>query len=206
MSLSDHVHQLVREHLKTGPDGKAYKVPALLDDLRTAVTPGNSMSGGGASGPPIPINPDALDLLHEIEAAAKADYYEMTGVQWIKSVGELLPWVASLDLTPEWRTYLEHVTSDWIDRITTLLWPAKPRRKLTGITCPSCGQATYGEDRKVCLSLGCWGLDGEMAKIGEWDLECAACNAHWTRDQIGWLLRTLDAPKVEVVARVITTV
>jgi hypothetical protein len=192
--------------LKTGPDGKAHKVPALLDDLRNAVTPGNSMSGGGASGPPIPINAEALDLLHEIETAAKADYYEMTGVQWIKSVSELLPWVASLDLTPEWRAYLEHVTSDWIDRINTMLWPVKPRRKLTGKVCPSCGQSTYGEERKVCLSLGCWDPDGQMAKIGDWDIECAACNAAWAGDQVSWLLRALDTPDVEVVALVVTSV
>ena len=28
MSLADHVHQLAREHLKTGPDGKAQYVGA----------------------------------------------------------------------------------------------------------------------------------------------------------------------------------
>ena len=65
MSLQDQIHQLAREHLRTGPDGKAHKVPALLAELRNAVTPGNSMSGGGASGPPIPINADALDLLDQ---------------------------------------------------------------------------------------------------------------------------------------------
>ena len=198
MSLADQVHQLAREHLKTGPDGKAHKVPALLDELRNAVTPGNSMSGGGASGPPIPINAEALDLLREIEAAAKADYYEMTGVQWIKSIGELLPWVASLDLTPEWRAYLEHVTSDWIDQISAMLWPVKPRRKLTGKTCPSCGLAMHGEERKVALSLGCWDEDGNLAKIGDWDIACAGCGAEWSGDQVSWLLRALDTPGVEL--------
>lgn len=198
MTLADHVHQLVREHLKTGPDGKAHKVPALLDDLRRAVTPGRNSSGGGASGPPIPIDPDALDLLGEIEASAKADYYEMTGVQWIKGLPELLPWMASLDLTPEWRTYLEHVTADWIDRINTLLWPVKPRRKLVGKTCPSCGQATHGDERKVCLSLGCWDDDGGMRSIGTWDIACAACQAEWVGEQVTYLLRALDTPETQV--------
>lgn len=198
MTLKDHVHQLCREHLKTGPDGKAHKVPALLDELRNAVTPGNSMSGGGASGPPIPINAEALDLLREIEAAAKADYYEMTGVQWIKSVGEMLPWVANLDLTSEWRAYLEHVTSDWIDRISAMLWPVKPRRKLTGKTCPSCGLSLHGEERKVALSLGCWDEDGNLAKIGDWDIACAGCGAVWAGDQVSWLLRALDTPGMEL--------
>jgi hypothetical protein len=30
MTLADQIHQLAREHLRTGPDGKAHKVPALL--------------------------------------------------------------------------------------------------------------------------------------------------------------------------------
>lgn len=198
MSLKDHVHQLAREHLRTAPDGKAHKVPALLDELRNAVTPGSSMSGGGASGPPIPINPDALDLLREIESAAKSDYYEMTGVHWTKTVDALLPWIVGLDLTPEWDNYLWHVTSDWIDRIDTLLWPVKPRRKLVGKVCPSCGWATYGEERKTCLSLGCWDSEGAMKKIGEWDIECASCEAGWTGEQMIFLLRALDTHENEL--------
>lgn len=202
MTLADHVHQLCREHLKTGPDGKAHKVPALLDELRGAVTPGRNSSGGGASGPPIPIDPDAMDLLAEIEATAKRDYQEMTGVRWTKNVDALLPWITGLDLTPEWRAYLERVSLEWIDRITALLWPVKPRRKLTGKTCPSCGQTTYGEDRKVALSLGCWDDDGNMRAIGTWDIQCAGCDAHWTGEQVTWLLRALDTPDVAVVAQV----
>ena len=162
MGLQDSVHQLCREHLRTGPDGKAHKVPALLDELRAAVTPGRNSSGGGAAGPPIPIDPDALDLLAEIEATAKRDYYEMTGVQWTKDLDRLLPWMVSLDLKPEWHAYLERVSLEWIDAIQAMLWPVKPRRKLTGKTCPSCGQSLYGEERKVALSLGCWDGDGNL--------------------------------------------
>lgn len=199
MSLADHVHQLCREHLRTGPDGKPHKVPALLDELRGAVTPGRNSSGGGASGPPIPIDPDAMDLLAEIEADAKRDYLDMTGVRWTKDVEALLPWVAGLDLTPEWHAYYERVTLQWLDKINTLLWPTKPRRKLTGKACPSCGQATYGEERKVALSLGCWDSEGNMRAVGSWDIECAGCQAHWSGDQVSWLLTALDTP-AEVVA------
>lgn len=195
MTLADHVHQLVREHLKTGPDGKAHKVPALLDELRNAVTPGRNSSGGGASGPPIPIDPDALDLMREIESAARSDYYEMTGVQWTKSVDRLLPWITGLDLSPEWDNYLRHITSDWIDRITAMLWPVKPRRKLVGKVCPSCGWATYGEERKTCLTLGCWDEQGAMRAIGTWDISCASCEAEWVGEQVTYLLRALDTPE-----------
>jgi len=198
MTLRDSVFQLTSEHLKTGPDGKAHKVPALLDELRAAVTPGNSMSGGGASGPPIPINADALDLLREIEQTAKSDYYEMAGVQWTKDLARLLPWIVSLDLTPEWSAYLERVSLEWIDAITTLIWPVKPRRKLTGKTCPSCGLSMHGDERKVTLSLGCWDSEGNLAKIGDWDIECAGCGAGWSGDQVSWLLKALDTPGMEL--------
>lgn len=164
-----------------------------MEELRNAVTPGHAGSAGGSDGgPPIPINPNALDLLGEIEQTAKDDYREMTGVPWTKSVDALLPWIAGLDLKPEWSAYFERVSLEWIDAITALLWPAKPRRKLVGKVCPSCGWATYGEERKTCLSLGCWDDEGGMKKIGEWDIECASCEAGWTGEQMIFLLRALD--------------
>ncbi len=198
MNLKDNVHQLAREHLRTGPDNKPHKVPALLDELRAAVTPGRNSRGGGASGPPIPIDPDALDLLREIEIEARRDYLEITGFVWPVSLEELLQRLTVCGITPEWENYLTHTTSDWIDRITALLWPVKPRRKLVGKVCPSCGWATYGEERKTCLSLGCWDEEGNMRAIGTWDIECASCEAGWAGDQVSWLLRALDTPSEEL--------
>lgn len=198
MTLRDNIHQLTDSHLRTGPDGKAHKVPALLDELRAAVTPGRNSSGGGASGPPIPIDPDALDLLAEMEAEAKKDYLDMTGVRWTKSLEALLTWITNLDLTPEWSAYLERVSLEWVDEITAYLWPVKPRRKLVGKVCPSCGWATYGEERKTCLSVGCWDSEGGQLPPGEWDIECASCQAGWAGDQIAWLLTALNTPSEEI--------
>jgi hypothetical protein len=203
MSLADSVHQLCREHLRTAPDGKAHKVPALLEELRNAVTPGHAGSAGGSDGgPPIPINPNALDLLAEIESDARTDYYEITSEPWNSTLEELLQRFAAMDLAPEWSAYLERVMLEHIDAITAMLWPVKPRRKLVGKVCPSCGYATYGEERKTCLSLGCWDDMGAMKKIGEWDIECASCEAGWTGEQMTFLLRALDTPSVADVAEV----
>jgi hypothetical protein len=195
VTLKDSIHQLCSEHLRTGPDNRPHKVPALLDELRSAVKPGNSMSGGGASGAPSPINVSALDLLAEIEAGARSDYLEMCGVAWTGTLERLLPWIAGLDITAEWDSYLSHALSDYIDKINALLWPVKPRRKLTGKRCPACGYSMYGEERKTCLSLGCWDDEGGMKKIGDWDIECASCEAAWSGDQVSWLLRALDTPE-----------
>lgn len=197
MTLADSLHQLTRDHLRTGPDGKARMVPALLTELRAAVTPGRNSSGGGASGPPIPIDPDALDLLREIETGARRDYQEITEGVWQATLEDLLQRFGSLDLTPEWDNYLTHAMSDFIDRINAMLWPTKPRRKLVGKVCPSCGWSTYGEERKTCLSLGCWDDEGNMRPIGTWDIECASCEAGWSGDQVAYLLRALDTPSEE---------
>jgi hypothetical protein len=197
MTLKDNVHQLSREHLKIGPDNKPHKVPALLDELRAAVTPGRNSSGGGASGPPIPIDPDALDLLREIETEARRDYHEITPLYWDGSLEALLQRLGTMDLTLEWENYLERVTLEWVDKINALLWPVKPRRKLVGKVCPSCGWATYGEERKTCLSLGCWDSEGGVLPPGGWDIECASCEAGWAGDQIAWLLKALDVKEDE---------
>jgi len=199
MSLRDNVHQLVNEHMKMGPDGKAHMVPALLDELREAVTPGHAgQAGGSDGGPPIPINPNAVDLLAKIENGAKGDYWEMLGVAWPGTLVDLLLQLPSGAPNAEWEAYLEHVLLDWIDEIVALLWPVKPRRKLFGKTCPACGLSLHGDERAVCLTLGCWDSTGELARIGEWDIRCEGCEAAWSGDQVAWLLRALDTPKPEM--------
>lgn len=195
MSLSDNVHQLVSQHMKMGPDGKAHMVPSLLSELREAVTPGHAGSAGGSEGgPPIPINPNAVDLLAKIERGAKEDYWEMIAAAWPGTLDGLLAAIAT-QAAGEWEAYFDHVTQGWLDEITTMLWPVKPRRKLFGKTCPSCSQALHGDDRAVCLSLGCWDEAGELAKIGDWDISCASCEASWAGDEVAWLLRALDTPE-----------
>lgn len=203
MSLTDNVHVLTRPHL-TNHNGTLRHAPALLAELRGAVTPGNSLSGGGASGEPSPINLTAVDDLTAMEKDARTDYREITGSSWAGDLESLLQHFADMRLTPEWHNYLEHLTLEWVDQITAFLWPVKPRRKLVGKVCPACTQAVYGEDRKTCLSLGCWDADGNMRKTGDWDVECSGCEAFWSGDKIGWLITALDAsdtPEKEVVAQ-----
>jgi len=203
MGLTDNVHRLTREHLTRDKDGNLRSVPALLDDLRRAVTPGHAGgAGGSAGGPPIPINPNALDLLAEIEGEARRDYYEVTGTGWQSTLEELLKVFAARNLSPEWDTYLTHVSLAWIDKITALIWPEKPRRKLVGKICPACGQSVYGDERKTCLSLGCWDDEGNMRAIGTWDIECASCEAAWAGEQVAYLLRALDTPGAVIVSEV----
>ncbi len=198
MTLRDNVHRLVNEHLKLGPTGKPHMVSALLAELRDAVTPGNSGAGDGAGGLPIPINPDAVEMLARVERELKSEYWEMLAIVWPASLEELLLQLPSGAPDAAWEAYLDHVTLDWVDKITTFLWPVKPRRKLFGKTCPSCSQAVHGEDRAVCLTLGCWDTEGELAKIGDWNIRCEACEAAWSGNEVAWLLRAFDTPEPKV--------
>ena len=202
MGLTDNIHRLTREHLTRDKDGNLRSVPAFLDELRGAITPGMNGGGGGASGPPIPIDPSAVDLLTEIHQEARRDYHEITGNGWPGNVDSLLIHFAAMNLTAEWDSYLTHVTTEWLDRITAMLWPVKPRRKLVGKVCPACGQAVYGDERKTSLSLGCWDEDGNMRAIGTWDIECNACDASWAGEQVAYLLRALDTPGEKIVSTV----
>lgn len=193
MTLTDNIHRLCRPHL-TNHEGTLRHAPALLAELRAAVTPGNSLSGGGGSdGAPSPINLGAVDMLAKMTHDAKEDYGQITGYPWPGELEALLQTLSAMNLEPEWHNYLERLTLEWVDQITAFLWPVKPRRKLVGKVCPSCGYATYGEERKTCLSLGCWDTDGAMKKTGDWDVECAGCEAYWPGNKIGWLITALDA-------------
>jgi hypothetical protein len=197
-ALQDSVHRLTREHLATDKNGILRVTPALLAELRLALTPGRNSSGnGGSEGAPIPIDPTALDMLRDIEEEARKDYAEATGSAWHGELEALLQSYPHAQITAEWETYLARVVLGWVDTITAYLWPVKPRRKLVGKVCPSCGSATYGEERKTCLSLGCWDSEGGMKKIGDWDIECASCEAGWSGEQVGWLLTALDAKEDE---------
>lgn len=201
MSLTDNVHQLSREHLTKDKDGNLRTVPALLAELRLAVTPGHAGSAGGKDGgQPIPINPNAIDLISSIEKEARKDYHEAIGTRWVGTLEGLLQSYRDAPISQEWEAYLERVTLEWVTTITGMLWPERPRRKLVGKTCPSCGWATYGEERQTCLTLGCWDENGNMRPIGTWDIECASCEASWAGDQVTYLLRALDTPNVADVA------
>lgn len=188
--LRDNIHVLTRPHL-TNPDGTLRHAPALLAELRAAVTPGRNSSGGGGGGEgaPSPINLGALDLIGEIETEARKDYAEATGTVWHGELEALLQSYPDAQISAEWEAYLARVTLGWIDQITAQLWPVKPRRKLVGKVCPSCGFAVHGEERKTCLTLGCWDSEGNMKKTGDWDIECGGCGAEWAGERVAWLLR-----------------
>lgn len=193
MTLRQSIQELTETHLKMGPTGNPVQAPSLLSELRAAVKPGNDGGTSGASSSaPIPINPDAVDLLSSITHEAHVDYVEIHGTRYRGPLEGLLQTHASLD--GEWEAYLEGVTIGWIDRINGLLRPTKPRRKL-GVECPSCGQRFHGEGRAVCLTADCWGPEEQLLHPSAWHVRCEGCDAEWVGDNLKWLIAALNAPE-----------
>lgn len=192
MSLRTNVHQLCSEHLTTGPDGKPVKVPALLDQLSNAVTAETRAGSSGSGGRSLPIGEGALSLLQDIEREARDHQYEMVAHESKCSLRTLLGmWANGAVTTPEWEVFLEHATLDWSDRITAIVNPSKPPRKLHR-PCPACGVQYGGDERKPGLHLHCWDSAGELAPPGDWTAECIHCGAGWDGSELGWLSRAVS--------------
>lgn len=200
MTLRGNIQELTETHLKMGPAGKPVQAPSLLSELRAAVKPGSDGgSGGASSSAPIPINPDAVDLLREISEGAATDLWEMRGFAISKpcSIEQV---IRGLDpaIDFDWHAYLERVTLEWVDAINGMLRPTKPRRKL-GVECPSCGQRFHGVERAVCLTADCWGPNEEILHPAAWHVQCEGCGAEWVGDDLKWLIAALNTPSREVV-------
>ena len=97
------------------------------------------------------------------------------------------PWAVMPD---DWDQYLTDVSSEWIDAITGLLHPAKPRRRLHR-PCPACGVKYHGPDREPALTMNRWDQHEDMLPPGQWDASCLACGAEWHGDDVQWLSHAL---------------
>lgn len=189
MSFAVHVHQLTQDHLTNGE----YQAP-LLTRLRNASTPGSDGGkAGGDSGKPVPVNLSAVDLFCKIETAARNEYRLYRGFVYVGTLENLLrdltgtPWT---ELPEDWDRYLTGISSEWIDEITALLHPKKPRRRLHR-PCPACGVKYHGPDRLPALTMNCWDEHEDMMHPSKWDASCAACGAEWHGDNVQWLSHAL---------------
>lgn len=195
MTLRDSIHRLNSEHL-TLVDGRAVKAPALLDELDRAVGGDLGAAGGSVSsaGVKIPIDADALDLRARIHAEILDIHHEMIGQPFKAHPRRLLGlWANGGATIPEWETYIERMSLEWIDRIETKLGMKAKARKLTGTPCPACGQSVHGDERSVCMSLACYDDRGALLKHSAWTATCAACGATWAGDEMTWLVKALAA-------------
>lgn len=190
-TLTQNVHELTRPHLPAGATLNTEPVPALLEQIEKATRP--DRSGGASAGsdePKVPVDVGAISLLQDISTAARQDHYELFGHD-TAPLAALIQAFAAVEY-PEWVAYLERITGEWCADITGYLNPTKPRRRLN-LPCPSCGVHLHGADRKVALTLNCWGDDETMLHPSAWDANCAACGAAWEGEELRWLSSALAA-------------
>lgn len=173
-------------------DGRAVKVPALLDQLDAAVTEETRAGSSGGGGQSLPIGEGAFALMQDIDREAREHYFEMLAHEFKGSLKTLLRLWAKTPTTPEWASFIEHASLDWIDRICAIIRPTKPARRLN-LPCPACGVRYGGDDRHFVLLLHCWGEDEEMLPPGKWRAECIECSGAWGPGEIEWLIRAFAA-------------
>lgn len=192
MSLASLANELTQPHLKA-INGRIGKVPGLLSELREAVS-GSSAgdSGGGASSKArILVNAKALDLLNQIEYEVRSAYADRYG-QGAPTLEMCIETIGKGEHPADWDTWFTSKFEWCKTQIETLLRPKKMRR-LDNVTCPSCQQSKFGEERATALYLDCYtGEHKTLKHASEWEVYCVACEASWTREQMAWLLVALS--------------
>ena len=200
MTLADNIHRLTAEHMTMSDTGEFVKAPPLLAQLRAACTSDFAVSRGGGGGAGMMLNSKAEKVEREIREAALYEHFEMAGTEYRGSfVAMIRTWpLINID---EYQDYLEHVTLDWIDWITTLLEAKRPPWR-PHMPCPACGQRFYGPEREPCLAVHFWDHDAEaVAPPAQWIAKCDGCGAEWNGDNLKWLRAASDTPE-KVVAQV----
>lgn len=192
MNLRSLAQELCEPHLKS-IGGRIGKVPALIDELASAIYGSTDTgTGGSTSKARILVDASALDLLNNITNQVRYAYnnrYDQTAPTLetcINTIGK--------DEHPDnWEQWFIGIFESIKHQIETYLRPKKLRR-LDGVTCPSCGQATYSEDRLTALYVDCWADNENLKPHQEWTVECKACETHWTgTNEIKWVLVALTA-------------
>jgi len=191
MSLTGNIQALTMEHL-TLVDGRPGKVPALLDQLDTAIAEGRTGKSGSSGGKALLISDTAHSLQQDIDWAARNEQYQRAGTD----VGELKAIIKSwaTEDDAEMVNYLEHVTLDWCDQIREIINPTKPPFR-PAVPCPACGVIYDKQGNGPGLRIHCWDANEELLPPGKWTAECIHCMASWTADNMPWLARVLELAK-----------
>lgn len=191
MNLRSLAQELTEPHL-TVINGRIGKVPALLTELREAVSGSTHEGGGNGSKQRVLVNTDALDLIRDLTAEAQSAYTDRFGTE----APNLEQCVASIGETPhpdDWETYFTDQFQTFKTSIEAILRPKKMRR-LDGTPCPSCGQTTYTNERKTCLYVDCWQDNENLKPHQDWSVHCKACQTTWTGiNEVKWVLVALTA-------------
>lgn len=195
----DTLQALIRQLVTaTRPAGARHVRPALLQQLRDAVTPDPGGTGRSKSAAERSvINAAALDLYTDIDRAVAELYLQATGIYATGAADELLLdwWTTvtidnTLDpLTPHQIDTLHTRLDDITTRIRDLLESPSPV-ELTG-RCPECGWSTTTHGHALLQQARPW--------RSEISVTCRSCNATWTGvEAVAALGELLNTPEMQL--------
>lgn len=191
MTLRSLAQDLTEPRLKM-INGRFGKVPALLTDLREAISHSTSGGDAGTEGLPLPLNTKAVELLHSIERMAGEDHANRYGERFTGKLEGIIKKIGEDENHPdEWQTWFERIYLQWCDEINEMVRPIK-YRNFDGTPCPSCGQAVHGPERETCVYLDCY-IPGtkELRHVTTWKAYCRGCPAEWEWKDIKKLLASI---------------
>lgn len=191
MTLRSLAQELTEPHL-TMIGERIGKVPALIDELASAIYGSTDTgTGGSTTKARILVNAKALDLHQRIERDI-ARGYTIRFKQGAPTLKKCIKTISTTEHEPEWEDWFTHILQWAANEIETMLRPKKLRR-LDGIECPSCQQKVFGEERETCLYADCWADNENLKHPTEWSVSCKACDAQWTgQKDMAWLLVALS--------------
>lgn len=195
MTLRSLAQELCEPHLKS-IGGRIGKVPSLLSELRAAVAGSSDTGAGGSTSKArILVDASALDLLNQIDREVRSVFSDRYG-ESAPTLEACIELIGKGEHPDNWDQWFTGMFDGIKSRIETYLRPKKMRR-LDGIDCPSCGQATYGDDRLTALYVDCWADHENLRPHQDWTVICKACETHWTgTNEIKWILVALTAKNV----------
>lgn len=192
MTLRSIAQELTEPHLKS-IGGRIGKVPSLLSELRAAVAGSSDTGAGGSSSKArILVDASALDLLNQIDYEVRSKFSERygAGAPTLETCVEL---IGKGEHESDWERCFAELFEWAKSEIEAYLRPKKMRR-LDGIDCPSCGMATYGDDRLTALYVDCWVDHENLRPHQDWTVICKACDVTWTGvEEIKWALVALTS-------------
>lgn len=200
LKLDQNVSQLTRDQKirverddgESKPWYEYVEVPALLDQLREAVTPG-AEAGSKGSGVPAPVAVNALDLLNDITATATEYWSLFTQTHTVHGSldDRIRSWAANVRghredaiQTAEW------ITGEWVQRINDLFDP--PKMQQVKGNCPDCG-ARYTYTQQDGETVRTPALQVTVREGGQSYAECGDCGAYWSRGQMHLLAEVVAA-------------
>jgi hypothetical protein len=181
-AVADLADPITRKVLRDDGSTTTHTAPSLLAQLQDAV--GNSGGRGGVArkGAPLPISPEATDLLAELSYGAAAMHYNALQHDHADAAVHVRSTANIAARWTDWNALAQVVQQLqlWAHAIRALLDP--PQRLHIAAPCPRCGErVVWRESGGELVQVPVLQIDSENGCV------CLACNHQWPPGKLGHL-------------------